>query len=243
MAKKTGIAYNEQSFCSAELSSIYQCHQARNIPGLKKRAYVCLKDNASSGKLILTDPEEQSRIDAGNGATPMSYLIVREATGSDSVWNLIEFDSSKSQFTCETQGSGKSKTFKNKLSLVVPGASHTASVGAYRLVNRDVAVVFQDQNSQWRIIGNNNWDTEVTVSQDSGQGEQGESSTTINFECTDKYPAPFFEGILGVYDTPEDVDGGGSSVYCMNGIMPYDPDKDGSNPNLVYGSTDWNEKK
>lgn len=102
--------------------------------------------------------------------------------------------------TSEAQGELPSQTQLNKLTAVHPGVGADASAAAAYINNTDNVFLVEDMKGNFRVLGNDKWQTKATVAQDLGQGATGTTSTTINVEATDEVPAPFFVGTLETED-------------------------------------------
>ena len=75
-----------------------------------------------------------------------------------------------------------------------------ASAAAAYINNTDNVFIVEDMKGNFRVLGNDKWQTKATVAQDLGQGATGTTSTTINVEATDEVPAPFYTGLLETED-------------------------------------------
>lgn len=201
------IIYNSDSFCNPNLTEIVRCASARSMPGLRGTAFVTVKKSPyryGTFGWVVPDPDELSWLD---GRPYMTKLAVDGNSGARGQYERaettvtfvpIEFDAEESEFTCESEGDGYSKVFKNKLTIVVPSIDHDVELAIYNMINEDLAVIFQDQNGMWRVIGSKYWRTNTSVSMTSGKGHAGKAAATLTFECVDKFPAPIFEGAIGV---------------------------------------------
>ena len=119
---------------------------------------------------------------------------------ADAKWKYIDILPDKSQLTSEAQGELPSQTQLNKLTAVHPGVGAEASAAAAYINNSDNVFIVEDMKGNYRVLGNDKWNTKATVAQDLGQGATGTTSTTINVEATDEVPAPFYVGKLDTED-------------------------------------------
>ncbi|MBD5307155.1 MAG: hypothetical protein HDS14_05965 [Bacteroides sp.] len=168
------------------LKSLEWCQGQTSLPGLRRRAAICLKSDIAAYP-VLTNR-------SGNGL--QGILKGEFKLLADRQWKIIDFLPDKSTATVETQGEAPSQTFLCKLSLLHPSVSRAASEVAAMLLNNDCVIVFQDMNGILRVAGNNIWPTKVTVAQDYGQGPTGAVSTTFNIEVTDQIPFPIYSQTL-----------------------------------------------
>ena len=88
---------------------------------------------------------------------------------------------------------------------VHPGDGSEAAAAAAYINNTDNLFLVEVLKGNFRVLGNDKWQTKATVAQDLGQGATGTTSTTISVEATDEVPAPFYIGTLETED---------GLVYC-----------------------------
>ena len=106
----------------------------------------------------------------------------------------------KSSISAESQGEVPSKTFLNKATLVHAGTDEEAS-GFCRQANVDELIFLcQQKNGKFRVIGSEAFDPSVTISQTSGEGDTGTAGTTLEAQCTDICPSPFYTGKIETED-------------------------------------------
>lgn len=182
MAKKT---------CSSILKSLGWCMGTAVLPGLRMRIYYCLKSHILKYPQLPRDE---------NGRVTDSVLVGSYTLAADVKWQYIDILADKSQLTSEAQGELPSQTQLNKLVAVHPDVRQEASAAAAYINNSDCVFVVQDMWGNFRVLGNDKWNTKATVAQDLGQGATGTASTTINVEATDEVPAPFYVGTLDTED-------------------------------------------
>lgn len=182
--------------CTSIQKSLAWCQGTPELPGVKRRIYYCAKSN------IVTFPQ-LPRDELGR---PTSSVLTGEfALLADMKWFYIDILPDKSQLTSEAQGELPSQTQLNKLTAVHPGVGADASAAAAYINNTDNVFIVEDMKGNFRVLGNDKWQTKATVAQDLGQGATGTTSTTISVEATDEVPAPFYIGTLETED---------GLVYC-----------------------------
>lgn len=163
---------------------------------MKRRIYYSAKSN------IVAFPQ-LPRDELGR---PTSSVLQGDfALLADMKWLYIDILPDKSQLTSEAQGELPSQTQLNKLTAVHPGVGADASAAAAYINNTDNVFLVEDMKGNFRVLGNDKWQTKATVAQDLGQGATGTTSTTISVEATDEVPAPFYIGTLETED---------GLVYC-----------------------------
>lgn len=177
--------------CSSIQKSLAWCQGTPELPGVKRRIYYTAKSN------IVTFPQ-LPRDELGR---PTSSVLTGDfALLADMKWLYIDILPDKSQLTSEAQGELPSQTQLNKLTAVHPGVGADASAAAAYINNTDNVFLVEDMKGNFRVLGNDKWQTKATVAQDLGQGATGTTSTTINVEATDEVPAPFYIGTLEAED-------------------------------------------
>lgn len=182
--------------CTSIQKSLAWCQGTPELPGVKRRIYYCAKSN------IVTFPQ-LPRDELGR---PTSSVLTGEfVLLADMKWFYIDILPDKSQLTSEAQGELPSQTQLNKLTAVHPGVGADASAAAAYINNTDNVFIVEDMKGNFRVLGNDKWQTKATVAQDLGQGATGTTSTTISVEATDEVPAPFYIGTLETED---------GLVYC-----------------------------
>ena len=119
---------------------------------------------------------------------------------ADKKWQYLELLTTKSNISSESQGEKPSKTILNKATLVHAGTDEEAS-GFCRQANIDELIFLcQQRNGKFRVVGSEAYDPDVTISQTSGEGETGTAGTTLEAQCTDVCPSPFYAGKIETVD-------------------------------------------
>ena len=182
--------------CTSIQKSLAWCQGTPELPGVKRRIYYSAKSN------IVAFPQ-LPRDDIGR---PTSSVLTGDFTlAADAKWHFIDILPDKSQLTSDAQGELPSQTQLNKLTAVHPGVGADATAAAAYINNTDNVFIVEDMKGNFRVLGNDKWQTKATVTQDLGQGATGTTSTTISVEATDEVPAPFYVGTL---ETEEGL------IYC-----------------------------
>lgn len=173
--------------CTSIQKSLGWCQGTPELPGVKRRIYFLAKSGIVKFPTLTRD--ELGR--------PTSAILDGSFTlATDTKWKYIDILPDKSQLTSEAQGELPSQTQLNKLTAVHPGVGPEASAAAAYINNTDNVFIVEDMKGNFRVLGNDKWQTKATVAQDLGQGATGTTSTTISVEATDETPAPFYTGTL-----------------------------------------------
>jgi len=177
--------------CTSLAASLKWCPGKAAYPGMRGRLYVIDKKDIVAWPQPATDA--LGRVTSGT-------LVGNFTIATDRTWKAIDILVDKSTVTSEAQGEAPSQTQLNKATLVHPATDEIATAAAGWLNNSDLVFIIQDMDGKFRVIGNDKWNTKVTMSQDLGQGAAGNAATTINIEATDVMPAPFYTGPIVTED-------------------------------------------
>lgn len=187
--------------CTSIQKSLGWCQGTPELPGVKRRIYFIAKS------FIVGFPQ-LPRDELGRSTS--AVLVGDFVLMADATWKYIDILPDKSQLTSEAQGELPSQTQLNKLTAVHPGVGAEASAASAYINNSDNVFIVEDMKGNFRVLGNDKWNTKATVAQDLGQGATGTTSTTISVEATDEVPAPFYVGTLETED---------GDIDCSNGAV------------------------
>lgn len=190
------------AICSNIQNSLDWCQGTPELPGIKRRLYYI-----SKGKIVSFPTLPQD----GEGRITSARLQGSFVLAADEKWRYIDILPDKSQLTSEAQGEAPSQTQLNKLVAVHPSVGVEASAAAAYINNNDNVYIVEDMKGNYRVIGNDMWETKSSVAQDLGQGAAGTTSTTISVEATDLCPAPFYTGKI---ETEEGIVQPGGPVHA-----------------------------
>ena len=188
--------------CTSIQKSLGWCQGTPELPGVKRRVFFL------ASNFILKYPQ-LPRDELGRVTSAVlegSFVLA-----ADAKFKYIDILPDKSQLTSEAQGELPSQTQLNKLVAVHPGVGQEASAAAAYINNTNNVFIVEDMKGNFRVLGNDKWDTKATVAQDLGQGATGTASTTINVEVTDEVPAPFYVGVIETEDGDIDCSGNGGA--------------------------------
>lgn len=177
--------------CTSIQKSLAWCQGTPELPGVKRRIYYIAKSAIVQYPTLPRDD---------NGRPTAAVLTGSFTLLTEQKWKYIDILPEKSQLTSEAQGELPSQTQLNKLTAVHPGVGSGASAAAAYINNSDNVFIVEDMKGNFRVLGNDKWQTKSTVAQDLGQGATGTTSTTISVEATDEVPAPFYVGTIDTED-------------------------------------------
>lgn len=188
--------------------SLSWCPGQTSTPGIRRKVFFIPKSWI----------EKWPVLPAIDGAESMAALATYDGDfvlAADKKWQYIELLTTKSSISAESQGEVPSKTILNKATLVHAGTDEEAS-GFCRQANIDELIFLcQQKNGKFRVIGSEAFDPSVTISQTSGEGDTGTAGTTLEAQCTDVCPAPFYMGKIETEDG--DISGANGSAIVPGG--------------------------
>lgn len=187
---------------SAPYESLRFCQGTRVIPGIRDRVYYIAK----------RDIVKWPKLPAVNGESVQTAKLATYegdfTLASDKKWQRIDLTLNKGNVEWETQGEQPSCTFLNKLTASYPGTSAEAAAFCGLAVNDDIVYLVQQRDGQFRVLGNEMFNTVSKPKGSTGEGTSTNGGTDIEIEATDIYPAPFYPGKI---ETADDGDLSGAT--------------------------------
>ncbi len=184
--------------CPNLQKSLAWCEGMPQYPGIRRRVYFCSKSLIVAFPTLTRDTFGR----ATSGSLTGSFTLA-----ADAEWQYLDINIDKSTVTSEAQGENPSQTQLNKATFVHNGVDAEAAAAAGFLNNSDTVYVYQDMAGNFRVLGNERWQTKTTVAMDQGQGTNP-ASTTISVEVTDEIAMPFYTGTLLTADGTIDCSDG-----------------------------------
>lgn len=174
--------------------SLAWCSGQTSTPGIRRKVYFIPKSWIAKWPTL---PAIDGVVEnMGKLATLDGDFVL----AADKKWQYIELLTTKSSINSETQGEKPSPTFLNKATLVHAGIDEEAT-GFARQANIDELIFLcQQRNGKFRVVGSEAFDPSVTISQTSGEGDTGTAGTTLEAQCTDICPSPFYTGKIETVD-------------------------------------------
>lgn len=186
----------------APYESLRFCQGTRVIPGICDRVYYIAK----------RDIVKWPKLPAVNGESVQTAKLATYegdfTLASDKKWQRIDLTLNKGNVEWETQGEQPSCTFLNKLTASYPGTSAEAAAFCGLAVNDDIVYLVQQRDGQFRVLGNEMFNTVSKPKGYTGEGTSTNGGTDIEIEATDIYPAPFYPGKI---ETADDGDLSGAT--------------------------------
>ena len=173
-----------------------------NAPGIRGKVYFIPKNNITAWPAFAETPSTAAQ----------AVTLAGDFTLADGKTFLeLDVNMDKSPVTSEPQGEEDSRTFLNKATFKYPGTQEEAAAFAKMASNDDVVFILQSKYpNKFRVIGSEMWRTQVNTSLALGAAPADPIGTTIEVQCTDIVPVPFYNGAIVTADG--DQNPGGSSV-------------------------------
>ena len=170
--------------------SLEFCKGQTVLPGIRQVVYFVPYDQIVS---FPTLPDTAAAdADMGKIATYEGNFVLV----ADAKWRTLDVLTTASNITSASQGEKPSKTFVNSSTLKHAGTSAKVT-GFCRMANSDNLIyIVQQRDGQFRVLGNDKFESNTNPSQDSGMNVTDASGTTLEVSVTDLCPAPFYVGTL-----------------------------------------------
>ena len=171
---------------AALYSSLQYCKGKPMLPGIRSRLYFIPKRDIVKWP-TLPDTAE----------TEMGELATYEGDftlASEAKWAYIDLVDNKGKIESESQGDKPARSFLNKTSVTHPETDEEATGFARQANSDDFVYLLQVRNGKFRVLGSEMFPTDTKPKQDSGEGGTGDFGTTLDIECTDVCPAPYYKG-------------------------------------------------
>lgn len=181
--------------CAADVD-LYEnvdfCVGAASLPGMRPHFYFIKKAD------ILLFPAPQ-----GDEAASLEEVAVIKSNitlVADKKWKRVDLVEGESEPSCEDQGSEGSKSFNNKVTLVLPGTKEKVTGLIAKMNNDDIVIAYPQRDGKIRIIGNEMFRVQLKLTQNGGKSVTDAAQTSIEASVTDIFPAPFYQGTLVTED-------------------------------------------
>ena len=164
------------------------------LPGVRSQLYVIRKAD------IVKWPELKGIGEADS--TPANTAVYADSftLAADKKWLRIDLVDNKGNITWETQGDKPARTFLNKFTATHP-LIDTNAAGFQRMsLTDDLVYLVQQRDGQFRVLGNEMFETDTKPGGSTGEGVTGDFGSTFEIEVTDVCPAPFYRGKIEAED-------------------------------------------
>lgn len=156
------------------------------LPGIKKEVYAIAKRNIvgwpTLGDTVTTAMGELA-------AYAGSFTLA-----ANKKWQKVGVVIEESPVKSNSQGSKPSKTFLVEATFQHNGVGQAATGFARQANNDDLVYLVNTKTNEWRVIGNEIFESNTDVEQDLGGAVTGKMGTKITVKVTDVCPAPFYTG-------------------------------------------------
>lgn len=168
--------------------SLQFCQGQKVIPGIRNHVFAIAKRDIVKWP-ELPDVSTESVDLAKLGTYTGDFTLVAEKK-----WLKIDLAMNKGNIECETQGDRPSRTFLNKLTAAYPGTSAQATGFCRLAIDDDMVFLVPQRDGQYRVLGNEMFETDVKPALSTGEGIDTVGGTNIEINVTDICPAPFYTG-------------------------------------------------
>ncbi|MBR2290805.1 MAG: hypothetical protein IJ868_00625 [Prevotella sp.] len=164
------------------------CVGQASLPGMRPHFYMIKRAD------ILVFPKPLG--DAADSLEDVAVIKDNFQLASDKKWKKVELIDGESEPSCDGQGAEGSKSFLNRVNLVLPGTEKKVTGLITKLNNDDVVIAYPQRGGAIRIIGNEMFRVQFELGQNAGRQVTDSAQTTINASVSDVNAAPFYEGVL-----------------------------------------------
>lgn len=168
--------------------SLQFCQGQKVIPGIRNHVFAIAKRDIVKWP-ELPDVSTESVDLAKLGTYTGDFTLVAEKK-----WLKIDLAMNKGNIECETQGDRPGRTFLNKLTAAYPGTSAQATGFCRLAIDDDMVFLVPQRDGQYRVLGNEMFETDVKPALSTGEGIDTAGGTNIEINVTDICPAPFYTG-------------------------------------------------
>ena len=171
------------------------CIGEKSLPGVRAHVYIIPKaDIAAWPELPALDDDDVELEDVATYDGDFTLAASK-------FWKKIELRENVNGIVSEAQGEDGSKSFKDTATLIYPGTTAQAAGFCRQIVNDDVVIAVPQRDGKIRILGNEQFRTQVNPSMDTGKASTDASQTQIEASVDTICPAPFYPGKLMLSST------------------------------------------
>ena len=171
------------------------CMGDKSLPGTRNHAYYIPRRDIVTFPRPAAEPASLDAVAVIPSTSPFELA-------ADKKWHRIDLVPNESEPECDNQGSYGSKTYQNKITLVLPGTGKKATGLISQLNNDDVVFLVPMADGKCRLFGSPAYQAELSLKQAFGKTATDANTTTIEVTVTDEFAAPFYEGnIVTAYGT------------------------------------------
>lgn len=165
------------------------CMGNKSLPGTRNHAYYIPRRDIVTFPRPAASPASLEAVAVIPSTSPFELV-------ADKKWLRIDLVPNESEPSSESQGSYGSKTFLNKITLVLPGTAKKNTGLISQLNNDDIVLLVPMADGKCRLFGSPSYQVELALSQAFGKAATDANTTTIEVSATDEYATPFYEGVI-----------------------------------------------
>ena len=159
-----------------------------NTPGIYPDVYFIRKSDIVAWPQLKDDPQT---------AEELAKYVGDFSLADSKTFKKLFADVDKSPVNSEAQGEKFSRSYMNTCTVKYPGTKVEAIAFARAAANDDLVFLVREKSTgNWRVIGNEMFQCDVSVSQNLGGSPTDDRGTTIEISVTDKMPPPIYDGAI-----------------------------------------------
>lgn len=186
------MATTSKCASGALYESLEFCQGTKVLPGIRQHVYGIAKRDIASWPTLPEVSEEGVTLEK-LGTYEGDFVLA-----SDKTWVRIDLVYNKGNLECETQGDRPSRTFLNKLTVSYAGTTAQAAGFCRVAVDDDMVFLVPQRDGQYRVLGSEEFETDVKPKMSTGEGTSTQGGTDIEIEATDIAPAPYYPGTIEI---------------------------------------------
>ena len=157
---------NPDCLSQATYESMTWCPGTSRTPGIRKRVFFQRKAN------ITAFPTK-------NGGKYTGDFTLK----ASNYWKYMDVVVNSSKFSAETQGEYPCKLFRQHGEFFYPGLEEDITEFEQNAINDDLIMLVQQSNGKFKVLGCEEYQTDITCASDTGSGATDKCGVTITAEC------------------------------------------------------------
>ena len=198
-------------------ADLEKCPGQKKLPGIRDWVFTTSKRDILSYPAVSEAPADLKEAAQAKG----DFVLA-----ADKYFYKIGIVKNNGKIEVENQGTDGAKTFLNKVTMAIPGTEEEATGLINQMNNDEMVFLVPQRNGKYRIIGNEDFDAELSLKQDTGASPTDANTTTVEASATDYCAAPFYTG--KIHTTEGDIEGATGKIVASTGKDKSGPAGEGS---------------
>lgn len=140
-------------------ADLEKCPGQKKLPGIRDWVYTTSKRDILSYPAVSEAPADLKEAAQTKG----DFVLA-----ADKYFYKIGIVKNNGKIEVENQGTDGAKTFLNKVTIAIPGTEEEATGLINQMNNDEMVFLVPQRNGKYRIIGNEDFDAELSLKQDTG---------------------------------------------------------------------------